>query len=390
MYRGKKESSGRADTPLWEDRWARFARGLTERGVEVGKHEFHRAWVRQFFSFLKPRRLHQAERGDVESFLTRLVEKGKAGWQVHQASQALELFCREVMPLDWAQRGWPETPKAGAPGLTQRAQEEVGMRGTQEEGQSKEDEAAGTLHQRAGQGSRRDAGMAGLVGTPNLAGKTPDPKGQQERKRRAAELPRPPVEGARVEALRARSDQGELPVLGSGWVEAARERLRTLRYAFRTEQTYLAWIERFLVFAGTAEEQALRRGVLEDYLDYLALVRRVSAGTQNQALNAVLFFFKEVLGRPAGALEDVVRAPVSRRIPVVLSRGEVMRLLAELSGPNQLAGQLMYGAGLRVMECMRLRVQDVDFDQELIVVREGKGGKDRMGLIAKERRNTGV
>jgi integron integrase len=160
-------------------------------------------------------------------------------------------------------------------------------------------------------------------------------------------------------------------------VEAARERLRTLRYAFRTEQTYLAWIERFLVFAGTAEEQALRRGVLEDYLDYLALVRRVSAGTQNQALNAVLFFFKEVLGRPAGALEDVVRAPVSRRIPVVLSRGEVMRLLAELSGPNQLAGQLMYGAGLRVMECMRLRVQDVDFDQELIVVRGGKGDKDR-------------
>jgi len=92
------------NSPLWEDRWARFSRGLLNVGVVAGKHTFYQAWVRKFFSFLKPKRFEQAERGDVEGYLGELLREGKKGWQVEQASRALELYCREVVPLDWVRR----------------------------------------------------------------------------------------------------------------------------------------------------------------------------------------------------------------------------------------------------------------------------------------------
>ena len=180
---------------VWEERWARFSTGLLRGGVPAGKHTFYVAWVRRFLGVLKPKRLEHAERQDVEGYLETLVKEGKAGWQVEQASRALELFCREVVPLDWAQRAWPRTPAAA---------EILSMR--------------------------------------------------------PAEVPRPPVPGARMEELRKRSDTGETEPRWMGFLEQVQERLRAERYAYRTEQTYLDWVRRFLIFVRPARRGDLTHG----------------------------------------------------------------------------------------------------------------------------------
>lgn len=195
---------------------------------------------------------------------------------------------------------------------------------------------------------------------------------------RPADFPRPPVEGPACEALKQRSDTGELPERLNPFLREVTEALRMERYAYRTEQTYLDWVRRFLIFTSPQTRDDLQAGQLQEYLQYLVLVRGVSASAQNQALNAVQFVYRRVLKRGVDEVEQMHRAPYSRRVPVVLSREEVARLLAELSGRALLMAQLMYGAGLRVNECVRLRVKDVDFALRQIVVREGKGDKDRV------------
>jgi integron integrase len=201
---------------------------------------------------------------------------------------------------------------------------------------------------------------------------------------RAGDVPRPPVDGPQMEALKLRKDTGELPERLAGFLEEVRERLREDRYAYRTEQTYLEWIRRFLIFVGPRSRRELGAHQLDEYLNYLVLVRRVSASTQNQALNAVQYLFRNILRRGVKEVEGVERAPASRRLPVVLSKGEIQRLMGEMAGRGLLMAQLMYGGGLRVNECVRLRVKDLDFDQGLIVVREGKGSKDRVVPLARK------
>ncbi len=299
--------------PQWDDRWARFSQGLLARGIVAGKHDFFRNWVRKFIGFVKPRKWDQARRDDVEQFLDLLMREGKAGWQVAQASEALELFYREVAPMDWARHDWPGTPS-----------------------------------------------------TLEL------PKG------RPAEVPRPPIRSAGEARFEGRSDSGNLEERWAGFLGEVEQRLRTERYAYRTEQSYLDWVKRFLLFVRPKERSDLNQAAVEEYLAYLALERRVAASTQNQAFNAILFLFRHVLKAEMGSLEGVPRAQTSRRLPVVLSKKEVARLFAEMRGVGLLMAKLMYGSGLRVMECVRLRVKDVDFANSYVVVREGKGGKDRL------------
>ena len=160
-----------------------------------------------------------------------------------------------------------------------------------------------------------------------------------------------------------------------------RETLRTERYAYRTEQTYLDWARRFLIFASPKSRREIEAAHARQYLEYLTLVRRVSASTQNQALNALQFLFTKVLKRKMGTLDDLARAPQSRRLPTVLSRTEVRALLIVMEGTGRLMADLMYGAGLRVTECARLRIKDVDFGNGYLVVRGGKGDKDRFAPL---------
>ncbi|HEY7312355.1 MAG TPA: integron integrase [Gemmataceae bacterium] len=172
-------------------------------------------------------------------------------------------------------------------------------------------------------------------------------------------------------------------------LEQVRQALRVKRYSYRTEQCYLRWIEQFIRFHKTDEgfrhPALLGAAEVEGFLTHLAVERHVSASTQNQALSALLFLYRDVLRLQLSEL-DAVRARRSRRLPVVLSREEVALVLDAIDQlptdePYGLMGRLMYGAGLRLMECCRLRVKDVDFARLQLVVRQGKGDKDRVVML---------
>jgi integron integrase len=157
--------------------------------------------------------------------------------------------------------------------------------------------------------------------------------------------------------------------------------LRSRHYSRRTEQAYCLWVRRFIRFHGLRHPDEMAEPEINAFLTHLAVDEHVSASTQNQALSALLFLYRHVLGRQVGELGDVIRARRPRHLPVVLTRHEVKAILAELDGDKRLMASLMYGGGLRLSECLRLRVQDVDFSRAEIVVRDGKGGKDRVTML---------
>ena len=160
-----------------------------------------------------------------------------------------------------------------------------------------------------------------------------------------------------------------------------RATLRAGHYSHLTERAYIAWIRRFIAFHRGRDPAEMGGEEVGAYLTYLAVERKVAPPTQNQALNALLFLYRRVLGIELAWINDVVRAKKSARLPVVLSMDEVQAVLAELQGVYWLIASLLYGSGLRLMECLRLRVKDLDFDQRQIVVRSGKGGKDRVTVL---------
>jgi integron integrase len=164
-------------------------------------------------------------------------------------------------------------------------------------------------------------------------------------------------------------------------LDRVRQAIRGRHYSRRTEEAYLYWIRRYIVFHGKVHPAALGAADLSAFLSWLAEHRQVSASTQNQALSAVLFLYKAVLAIEIGGVPPVVRARTPERLPVVLSRDEVTALLKPLAGTMRLVVTLLYGAGLRLEECLTLRVKDLDFDRHQIIVRQGKGRKDRMTML---------
>jgi integron integrase len=172
-----------------------------------------------------------------------------------------------------------------------------------------------------------------------------------------------------------------MPQLAPRLLDVVRDRIRVRHFSFRTETAYLGWIRRLIRFHGGRHPRELGGPEVQAFLNFLAVERRVSASTQNQALAAVLFLYKAVLEVELPWLDDVVRARRPFRVPVVLSREEVRKVLAHLDGPHWLAASLLYGAGLRVTECTRLRVKDLDFDYRQLTVRDGKGSKDRFTML---------
>ena len=160
-----------------------------------------------------------------------------------------------------------------------------------------------------------------------------------------------------------------------------REKIRLKHYSIRTEQAYVDWIKRYILFHGKRHPQEMGKQEVEQFLSHLAVERNVAASTQNQALSAILFLYKEVLEQDIGWLDNVERAKRPARLPVVLTATEVRAVLAHLEGRHRLMANLLYGAGLRLMECVRLRVKDLDFEYRQITVRDGKGQKDRLTLL---------
>ncbi len=164
-------------------------------------------------------------------------------------------------------------------------------------------------------------------------------------------------------------------------LDQVRDRIRFKHYSISTEKAYVEWIKRFILFHRKQHPGEMGKTEVEQFLTHLAVNRKVSASTQNQALSAILFLYKEVLGVELEWLENVERAKKSERLPVVFTKSEARSILAHLDGQYGLMAGLLYGGGLRLMECLRLRVKDVDFEYRQIIVRSGKGNKDRTTIL---------
>jgi len=171
-------------------------------------------------------------------------------------------------------------------------------------------------------------------------------------------------------------------------LDSVRDALRRKHYSYRTEQAYLLWIRRFILFHNPGLSPAnvkrhpkeMGAPEVEAFLTHLAVKENVAASTQNQALSALLFLYQEVLHRDLGPV-DALRAKKPKRLPTVLTKDEVYQVIRHLSGIHQLMAKLLYGSGLRLMECLRLRVQDLEFERRAIIVRDGKGAQDRVTML---------
>ncbi len=179
----------------------------------------------------------------------------------------------------------------------------------------------------------------------------------------------------------SQKDHKEITIDEQAWKfvrEEAKRLMRLKHLSYRTEKTYLSWIRRFQKFTYSKTPKDLTPDDLQDFLTNLAVERRVAPSTQNQALNALVFLYKHVLKQKLDEVIDAIRAKERRRLPVILEKTEIERIINQLSPPHDLITGLMYGAGLRLSEALNLRVKDVDFERRQILIRSGKGDKDRV------------
>jgi integron integrase len=165
------------------------------------------------------------------------------------------------------------------------------------------------------------------------------------------------------------------------FLDQLRSFMRARRYSRRTEQAYVDWVRRFILFHSKRHPRELGEDEIVEFLSHLAVKRKVSPSTQNQAFCALLFLYQQFLERKLGRLDSALRASKPARLPVVLSREEVRAVLAHIRPPYRLMLELVYGSGLRLLECLRLRIKDIDFDYGRIIVRDGKGMKDRVTML---------
>jgi integron integrase len=187
----------------------------------------------------------------------------------------------------------------------------------------------------------------------------------------------PSVLGGIMSYINRFSDDSRKPKL----LDQVRLAICTRHYSIRTEEAYVQWIKRFILFHHKRHPKEMGADEVSQFLSDLAVQRHVAASTQNQALSAILFLYQEVLKQDIGWIDDVVRAKKAKKLPVVLTREEVKAVVSILSGSKWVMANLLYGSGLRLMECIRLRVKDVDFSYNHIVVRDGKGDKDRVTML---------
>lgn len=166
--------------------------------------------------------------------------------------------------------------------------------------------------------------------------------------------------------------------MSSKLLDQLRHTIRVRNYSIRTEEAYVQWARRFILFHRKRHPAEMHDAEVVQFLTHLAVKRNVAANTQNQALNALVFLYKNVLDRPLGDISAATRAKKPKNLPVVLNRDEVKQLLIRLKGVHRMVGGLLYGSGLRLTECLRLRVKDVDFEYSCIHIHNGKGAKDRI------------
>jgi integron integrase len=296
---------------------------LLEAGVEERQHSFYAHWVRQFFNRNPGRARRSLGVPEMTLFLRYLKsDPSMEDWQIEQARTALVLYYEQFRGIALGDLSvLDETVEA----------HEVERR---EDVKAKEDPIR----------------------------RIPQPRTVEK----ISSIPRP-----RHEAGDQRVDMAALR-------EAVLKSLRTEHYALRTEKSYWQWTRAYVEYHHGRKPSEMGAPEIHSFLSHLALNRNVAASTQNQALNALVFLYRKVLKKTVGDFSDFPRARQSRRLPVVCSRQEVQRLLSHLeAGVEAMVIRLLYGTGMRISECLRLRVQDISFDRKEITVRDGKGGKDR-------------
>lgn len=301
------------------DFWDRYV-ALVERFSRSPKSaRWYVLRIEQYIRMNPGKALEAHEAADVERWLRALGDSGRLrDWQFEHAVRALEILFRQMLALDWAARfdwaGWRASAQTLAVTHATLAREPVA--------------AIATTRERI-----RGRGQGALA------------------------------------AVREKHRD----ILDSVIAE-----IRRRAYSIRTEDAYEQWICRFLAHQANADPRELGGAEVCRYLEYLAVERNVAPATQSQALNALVFLYTQILARNLPELDALVRAKRARRLPVVLSGPQVRALLDALDGTQHLMARLLYGTGMRLMECIRLRVKDVDFDYRQIVIRDGKGAKDRV------------
>ena len=164
-------------------------------------------------------------------------------------------------------------------------------------------------------------------------------------------------------------------------IEQARNVIRVKHYTLNTEKAYLPWIKRFILFHKKRHPAAMGEREINEFLTHIAVNRNIAANTQNQALNAIVFLYKEVLKKKVGDIGDFRRAKTHKRIPVVFTKEEAKKVVVQLEGTKRLMASLLYGSGMRLKECLRLRVKDIEFSYNQITLRDTKGAVDRVTLL---------
>lgn len=340
-------------SPRWPEGYVAMLRetGAVERSIP-----FYVVWVRRFFARFPGRRRRNLGRPEIEAFLAETSGKGHVtNWQLSQARTALELYYERFRGIALAPRpdggSAASAPSSGAAPIFQRP--ETGKSALPHPNQKGPARSSGTFL------SPRPEALAS--GYPK---KTAEVK---------AERSVPEGTDGTASGPGASTGQANWRLLEAN----IRECLRVAHYAYRTEQTYVGWIRQFVAFHGGQKPSTMEAKHVSAFLKHLAEDRQVAASTQNQALNAVVFLFKTVLKKEIGDFSDFQRARRGLRLPVVASRAEVKAVIDRLDGREKFMAALLYGTGMRINELLRLRVQDVDFDQNRLVVRAGKGNKDR-------------
>lgn len=307
--------------PKWPEGYFEVLAALE---IPPKQHSFYAQWVRQFFSAeLQGRRRRDLGLPDIHHFLDSLTSsEGTAEWQVKQAREALFIYYEQF-------RGIRLDNGGAAPSPSRFVVDE---------------------HQE-------------------------DPSGASAMQKKDIPLPREAHWVKQVPPPRKHPQAGQVD--WEALTSAVRETLRIKHYAYRTEKTYMHWIRRFVNYHNGRKPSTMGSAEIHAFLSYLAVNRDVAASTQNQALNAIVFLYRDVLKMEPGDFSDFQRARVRRRIPVVLSREEIQALLRELDDFEEMFCRLLYGTGMRITEAVRLRVQDISFGLNEITVRAGKGDKDR-------------
>lgn len=307
-------------------------------------------WVRGFFARFPGRQRRDLGRMEIETFLTELSGRvGISNWQLAQARAALEIYYEQF-------RGIALAPRP--------------------DGMATKEDTTLTPASVTSVSKKTNSLEAVPLSTRNPV-KKPLASVEVYRKKE------PPVNAELKKGMAADPRLGEGRATGQGrtnWrmLEAkVKECLRVAHYSYRTEQTYVGWILQFIRFHGWQKPSTMEAGHVSAFLKHLAEERQVAASTQNQALNAVVFLFNTVIKKEIGDFSDFQRARRGMRLPVVASRAEIKAVMERLTGRERFMAALLYGTGMRINELLRLRVQDVDFDQNRLIVRGGKGDKDR-------------